>query len=238
MATTRDGSRQGGIRVKAILGWILAAVSVGSSAAIALPDGFVYVDTAVPDAVVDLRYRMSNNFVGRPVDGYAGDRAILSRPAATALAKVQADLRPFGLGVKIFDAYRPQRAVDHFVRWAKDLDDQCAKAVYYPEVDKRNLFKEDYIAERSGHSRGSTVDLTLVELGGERRPLDMGTAFDFFGVASWPEHPGLSAQQRANRLLLQSLMTKHGFRPYAKEWWHFTLKDEPYPDTYFDFVIE
>lgn len=205
----------------------------------ALQDGFVYVDeVVVPGVVVDLRYRSSNNFVGRPVDGYEGDRAILSRPAATALAAVQADLKVFSLGIKIFDAYRPQRAVDHFVRWARDINDNKMKAEYYPDVDKQNLFKEDYIAERSGHSRGSTVDLTLVDLAPSHHPLDMGTSFDFFAVSSWPDYPGLKPQQRANRMLLQVLMAKHGFRPYPKEWWHFTLNAEPYPDTYFNFAIE
>lgn len=204
----------------------------------ALPEGFVYVDEAVPGAVVELRYRSTDNFVGRPIDGYLGNRAILSRPAAAALARMQADLQAFGLAIKVFDAYRPQRAVDHFVRWAEDVADTRMKAAYYPDVDKRNLFKEDYIAARSGHSRGSTVDLTLVGRAAPHPPLDMGTAFDFFGVASWPTHPGLTPQQRANRLLLHSLMIKHGFRPYPKEWWHFTLEAEPYPDTYFDFPVE
>lgn len=216
--------------------WI--ALLLCASTAWALPPGFVYVDEVIPGVVVDLRYRSSHNFVGRPVDGYVGQRAILSQPAAAALAKVQADLKPFGLGIHIFDAYRPQRAVDHFVRWASDLTDTKTKSEFYPEVDKRNLFKEDYIADRSGHSRGSTVDLTLIELAPPQRPLDMGTPFDFFAVSSWPDHPGMTAQQRANRLLLQTLMGKHDFRPYPKEWWHFTLNGEPYPDTYFDFIVE
>lgn len=217
---------------------LLVCLFCFTSQAWALPEGFVYVDEVVPDAVVELRYNLSHNFVGHPIDGYRGDRAILSRPAAEALANVQADLRPFGLGIKIFDAYRPQRAVDHFMRWAKDLSDTKTKARYYPDTDKRDLFKEGYIAERSGHSRGSTVDLTLVSRSNPRLPLNMGTPFDFFSVASWPDYPRLAPQQRANRLLLQSLMAKHGFKPYPKEWWHFTLKDEPYPDTYFDFVVE
>lgn len=204
----------------------------------ALPAGFVYLDDSIPDIVVELRYRGSNNFLGRPVEGYQGDRAILSQAAALALSRVQADLRPFGLGIKIFDAYRPQRAVDHFVRWAQDTADTRMKAEYYPEVDKRNLFRDDYIAERSGHSRGSTVDLTLVTLAAPHAALDMGTPFDFFGPASWPEHPALSEQQKANRLLLRTLMIKHGFRPYPKEWWHFTLEGEPHPETYFDFPVE
>lgn len=202
----------------------------------ALPPGFVDVKKAVPGVVVELRYATPNNFLGTPVDGYESSRAVISEPAAQALARVQADLKVFGLGLKIFDAYRPQRAVDHFVRWARDPGDTRNKAQYYPDVDKRDLFKLDYIAERSGHSRGSTVDLTLVSLT-DAQELDMGSGFDFFGVESWPDHPTLSTQQRANRMLLQQVMTRHGFKPYPKEWWHFTLIDEPYPDTYFDFVV-
>lgn len=200
-----------------------------------LPPGFVFLDAAVPGLSVDLRYTGSHNFVGRPVAGYDGARPVLSVPAAAALARVQADLKPFGLGLRVFDAYRPQRAVDDFVKWAADLDDVKTRREFYPDVDKSNLFKEDYIAERSGHSRGSTVDLTLVALDSQEA-LDMGSAFDFFGVESWPEHPALTPQQRANRLLLQTLMVRHGFKPYPKEWWHFTLENEPFPQTYFDFL--
>ncbi len=202
----------------------------------ALPNGFVYVDALIPDAVIELRYSGTQNFIGHPVDGYAHARPVLSEPAALALLAVQKELRPFGLGIKLFDAYRPQQAVDHFVRWAKDLPDTRMKTAYYPAVDKRYLFRDDYIAARSGHSRGSTVDLTVVDIALPNAPLDMGTPFDFFDPASWPEHPNLTAQQRANRLLLQRLMQKHGFRHYAKEWWHFTLNSEPYPDTYFNFL--
>ena len=203
----------------------------------ALPEGFVYLDEAVPDAVIDLRYATENNFLGVRVDGYVSDRAVISIPAAQALAEVQTDFKRFGLGIKVFDAYRPQTAVNHFVRWAQDINDTKNKAQYYPDVDKADLFKLDYIAERSGHSRASTVDLTLVS-SSDGQELDMGSGFDFFGVESWPEHPDLSAQQRANRMLLQQVMTRHGFKPYPKEWWHFTLINEPYPDTYFDFLVK
>ncbi len=203
-----------------------------------LPDGFVYLDQAIPDLVVDLRYVTRNNFIGRPVDGYRHAHAILSEPAAAALAEVQAALRPYGLGLKVFDAYRPQRAVDHFVRWGEDLEDQQTKTDYYPDVAKQDLFAEGYIAARSGHSRGSTVDLTIAyrDAAGSIHELDMASPFDFFGPISWPESPGVSAQQRANRMLLQRLMTAYGFAPYAQEWWHFTLRDEPYRDTWFDFA--
>lgn len=216
--------------------WLMLIVAAFEAAA--LPPGFVYVDEEIPDVIVDLRYRGADNFLGQAVAGYQGQRAILSREATNALAAVQAELRPFGLGIKIFDAYRPQRAVDHFVRWAKDVDDRRMQARHYPHVDKRDLFREDYIAERSGHSRGSTLDLTLVSLTPPHDALEMGTIFDYFGPESWPTHAALPAQQRANRLLLQSLMLRHGFRLYPREWWHFTLNNEPYPETYFDFVVE
>lgn len=204
-----------------------------------MPDGFVYVDEYIPDAVLELRYCSSDNFVGEPVDGYASSRPILTRQAAQALKGVQEDLKPFGLGIKIFDAYRPQRAVDHFVRWAEDLSDTKMKARYYPDVDKKDLFKKGYIADQSSHSRGSTVDLTLVSRlpRGEVKDLNMGSGFDFFSPVSWPTSLSIGASARAHRMLLQQVMMSHGFEPYAKEWWHFTLKDEPYPETYFDFPI-
>lgn len=204
-----------------------------------LLDGFVYCDAVIPDIRLELRYATAHNFVGERIDGYQRPACILTRQAALALRKVQEELRRFGLGLKIFDAYRPQRAVDHFVRWARDLNDTRMKSEFYPRVEKGNLFRDDYIAARSGHSRGSTVDLTIVSLTGETagRELDMGTGFDFFGPESWPDHPGMTPGQRANRLLLRTVMRKQGFRPYSKEWWHFTLEREPFPDTYFDFPV-
>ena len=202
-----------------------------------LPEGFVYVDQVVPELRTDLRYRLADNFVGATVDGYSGARAILTQQAALALGLAQTELRSQGLGVLIFDAYRPQRAVNHFARWAKDLSDTAMKQRYYPEVDKTELFSQGYIAARSGHSRGSTVDLTLVSLSPPFEQLDMGTIFDFFSPRSWLDATGLSAAQEQNRALLQRTMKKYGFTPYAKEWWHFTLQPEPFPDTYFDFEI-
>jgi D-alanyl-D-alanine dipeptidase len=200
----------------------------------------VYCDAVVPGIRTELRYATAHNFVGEKIDGYRGARCILTRQAALALGAVQEELRPFGLGIKVFDAYRPQSAVDHFVRWAKRVDDTKMKAEFYPGVAKEELFRGDYIATRSGHSRGSSVDLTIVSLGGETagRELDMGTGFDYFGPKSWSDNLTLTAQVRANRLLLQALMKKHGFRLYVKEWWHFTLESEPYPQTYFDFPVE
>lgn len=203
----------------------------------ALPEGFVHLSEVAPDAVIDARYAGEDNFVGRPVDGYRRNTVILTRPAAEALAKVSETLAGFGLGLKVFDGYRPQPAVDHFVRWAADLSDQSTKSRHYPDVDKSRLFEEGYIAERSGHSRGSTVDLTVIDLktGAE---LPMGTPFDYFGPESWPSNTDLPVEQRAFRALLQQVMMRHGFRPLQEEWWHFTLENEPYPETYFEFPVE
>lgn len=205
-----------------------------------LPKGFVYVKSVVLTVNVDLRYYSYHNFVGQRVDGYDSPNCILTADAAKALKRVQTELREFGLGLKIYDAYRPQQAVDHFIRWAEDLDDTLMKKQYYPHVDKRDLFDEGYIASKSGHSRGSTVDLTIIALDADHinQELDMGGSWDFFGEQSWPDYPDLTPDQRANRMLLRLVMEKHGFKPYDKEWWHFTLKDEPFPDTYFNFPIK
>jgi len=203
-----------------------------------LPKGFVRLDQVIPDIRIELRYATNHNFVGERIDGYLQPRPILSREAAVALKKAQEELRRFGLGLKLYDAYRPQRAVDHFVRWAGDLKDTRMKGEFYPGVRKEDLFRDDYIAYRSGHSRGSTVDLTIAPLGGGAvRELDMGSGFDFFGPESWPEYGGITPEQRAHRMLLQTVMKKNGFRPYPREWWHFTLENEPYPDTYFNFPV-
>lgn len=201
-----------------------------------LPDGFVDAARVVPGLVVDMRYTTSDNFTGRPVDGYEAAVCILTERAAVALRAVQDELRAFGLGLKVFDCYRPARAVASFVRWAADPADTLTRAKYYPELDMSRLFELGYIAERSGHSRGSTVDLTLVELthGGE---LDMGTGWDLFSRLSWPMDGRIAPGQRALRMLLRTVMIKHGFRPYDQEWWHFTLNGEPFPDTYFDFPV-
>lgn len=201
---------------------------------------FVTCEAMIPDIRMELRYAGSRNFVGERIDGYRRPLCLLTRQAALALAAVQEELLPLGLGLKIFDAYRPQRAVDHFVRWAADPHDVRMKAEFYPGVDKRDLFRDDYISARSGHSRGSTVDLTIVSLAGETagKELEMGTGFDFFGPESWIAYPALTERQRSNRMLLQSVMKRHGFRPYAREWWHFTLEHEPFPDSYFDFPVE
>ena len=205
-----------------------------------LPRGFVDATDVIPSLAVDMRYATENNFVGTRVDGYVEARCIMTNKAAAALKDVQDELARYGLGLKVFDAYRPQQAVDHFVRWSQDTSDHGTKNEFYPDVDKRKLFREGYIAARSSHSRGSTVDLTIVSLadGKPKQALDMGSPFDFFGRQSWVHSTKVTPQQRANRLLLRAVMTRHGFRPYDKEWWHFTLVDEPFPDTYFDFPVK
>ena len=200
------------------------------------PASFVDAATVVPNLVVDLRYLGADNFVGRPIEGYEKPICYLTREAAAALAEVARDLEPQGLAVKAFDCYRPVRAVAHFVRWARDLRDEARKADYYPQVDKRHLFRDGYIAARSGHSRGSTIDMTLVRRDGGKE-LDMGTPFDFFSPRSAPGDKGVSAEAQASRRLLADAMRKRGFTPYSKEWWHFTLREEPFPDTFFDFPV-
>ncbi|MFD1614847.1 M15 family metallopeptidase [Gelatiniphilus marinus] len=202
-----------------------------------LPEGFTYVKDSIPDLDVELRYNTSNNFVGKRVDGYHSNKLILTKQAAQALKMVQEELQRKNLCLKVYDGYRPQQAVNHFVRWAKILNDTINKSVFYPKVKKRNLFKAGYIASKSGHSRGSTVDLTIID-SNTGKPLDMGSVYDFFGQESWVNYNGITKKQKENRRLLQTVMLKHGFRNYPKEWWHFTLRNEPFPKTYFDFPIE
>ncbi|WP_178022565.1 M15 family metallopeptidase [uncultured Paenibacillus sp.] len=199
--------------------------------------GFVYLDEVLPDAVYDLRYYTGDNFIGERIDGYNGPFAILTLRAARALKKVNDDLDAQGYRLKIIDAYRPQKAVDHFARWSKDPQDTEMKKRFYPGVDKKNLFKQGYLSSKSGHSRGSTVDLTLVyKKTGEE--VDMGSRVDFLGPISAHGAKGLTKAQRTARYLLKTAMVKQGFQPYSKEWWHYTLKNEPYPSTYFDFDVE
>jgi zinc D-Ala-D-Ala dipeptidase len=200
------------------------------------PAQFVDAATIVPGLILDMRYAGAHNFVGRPIDGYERPRCLLSQAAAAALAAVARDLAAHGLVVKAFDCYRPTRAVANFVRWARDFNDSAGKAEFYPQVDKRRLFRDGYISPLSGHSRGSTVDLTLARAD-DGRELDMGTPFDFFGPKSWPADRSISAEAQANRVLLAGAMRRGGFRPYEREWWHFTLRHEPFAATYFDFPV-
>ena len=202
-----------------------------------LPEKFVYVEEYIPNITVEMRYYSNNNFIGTPIDGYHKAKLILSYDATLALQKVQKALNEKGLGLKVFDGYRPQRAVDHFVRWGQDINDIKMKEYYYPNIDKSNLFKEGYIATRSGHSRGSTVDVTIIELK-TKVELDMGSAFDYFGDNSWINYPNITQKQKANRNLLSTFMKEYGFKPLQQEWWHFTLIDEPFKDHYFDFIIQ
>ncbi|MCX5806395.1 MAG: M15 family metallopeptidase [Proteobacteria bacterium] len=226
-----------------------------------IPAGFVDVQKAIPSIVLDIRYSGPHNFVGEKVDGYDASKCFLTGKTAEALSKIQKELIGFSLSLKIYDCYRPQRAVNHFVRWAKEIDNTKTKEEFYSTVDKVNLFKDGYIAAKSGHSRGSTVDLTIVPLPVTEQEsyapgqslfacflpvdkrfkdnsIDMGTGFDCFHELSHPGNKQVGLQQRINRMLLKILMEKEGFKNYDKEWWHFTLKDEPFPATYFDFVIE
>ena len=198
---------------------------------------FVFIKDKIPNIELDMRYFGEDNFIGKPIDGYLTYNAILTKKATKALNKVQKELNSFGMGLKIFDAYRPQKAVDHFVRWGLDLEDRVMKNKYYPTVDKKNLFKEGYIAKKSSHSRGSTVDLTIIDLS-SKEELDMGSCFDFFSKQSWVRYSKITAQQRANRMLLNGVMLRYGFKSYAQEWWHFTLRDEPFKNRYFDFNID
>jgi D-alanyl-D-alanine dipeptidase len=215
---------------------IVTLVTLPPVAAQTRPARFVDAATVVPNLVADLRYFGSDNFVGRRIDGYERPICYLTREAATALTNVARDLEARGLAIKAFDCYRPVRAVAHFVRWASDLRDQARKADYYPEVDKRHLFRDGYIAVRSGHSRGSTMDITLVRRDSGRE-LDMGTPFDFFSPRSAPSNKTVNLQAQANRRLLAEAMRRGGFMPYRQEWWHFTLRREPFPDSYFDFPV-
>jgi zinc D-Ala-D-Ala dipeptidase len=226
-----------------------------------IPAGFVDAQKAVPSIILDIRYSGLHNFLGDKVDGYNAPKCFLTEKTAVALSKIQEELKGFSLSLKIYDCYRPQRAVNHFVRWAKEIDNTKTKKEFYPTVDKRNLFTDGYIAAKSSHSKGSTVDLTIVPVPVPEQesyipgqPLqacfmpvdkrfkdnsvDMGTGFDCFHELSHTANKQIELQQRTNRMLLKTLMEKQGFKNYDKEWWHFTLKDEPFPNTYFDFIIE
>ncbi|MET9155110.1 M15 family metallopeptidase [Streptomyces griseoflavus] len=244
----------------ALLAVTAASVPARATPEPVAPPDFVALHGVDPTIIQEIRYFTPHNFVGEPVDGYRQPLCILTRPAARALRTAQRELLRQGYSLKVYDCYRPQRAVDHFVRWAEDLDDQRTKPEFYPNVDKSRLFADGYIAEKSGHSRGSTVDLTLVKLPArparpqhpgqppapcfapkdERYPdssVDMGTGYDCFDTLSHTLDPRIKGEQRANRLLLKNTLEGLGFVNLAEEWWHYTFKPETHPDTYFDFPV-
>lgn len=197
--------------------------------------GFAPISTVIDDAAYDIRYYSSNNFTGNRIDGYKAPVPYMTKQSLEALAIAAADLRKQGYRLLIWDSYRPQKAVDNFVRWINDPEDSGDKA-FYPELKKSDLVKGGYIAEKSGHTRGSTVDLTLIKKDGSF--VDMGGTFDLFSEISHPDYKKLTRTQKKNRKILYDAMIKAGFKGIDSEWWHFTLKDEPYPDTYFDFNVE
>lgn len=227
-----------------------------------LPKGFVSLSDVDSSIIVEARYFGPHNFIGKRINGYEGNKCILTNQAADALKQVQSDIKEFGYTLKVYDCYRPQRAVDQFVQWAEDLKDTKMKNEFYPEVNKKDLFKKGYIAKRSGHSRGSTVDLTIVKLSAKNQEvfspsksklkdcrlsygkrfkdnsLDMGTGYDCFDPLSHTKNPQVGSEALRNRLLLKLAMEKRGFENYSKEWWHFTLKNEPFPKTFFNFVVK
>jgi D-alanyl-D-alanine dipeptidase len=210
---------------------------------------FVNLAEAIPDVILEIRYYGTYNFVGARVDGYEEPIALLTRQAADSLRAVSDDLMKQGYRLKIYDTYRPQCAVDHFVRWASNVNDTLMKPYFYPEVPRDSLFELGYIAKRSGHTRGSTVDLTLFDMATEKE-VDMGGTFDWFGLESHPDFGGdpetgtykgnapITAEQFHNRMILREAMLRHGFKAIDEEWWHFTLKNEPFPDTYFTFPVK
>ena len=224
-----------------------------------MPEPFVYLRDVDPSILQDMRYAGTRNFTGHAAPGYDAPECVLVKQAAEALKAVQAEIKQKQLSLKVYDCYRPTRAVAAFVAWSKLPDDQQAKATYYPALKKSDLFP-DYIALVSGHSRGATVDLTLVPFNASEPPspptgaaepctgavgvrapdtgIDMGTAFDCFDVKAHTIVPGLEPEQQQNRQMLVDVMTRHGFKNYEKEWWHYTLDNEPFPNTMFDFPIE
>lgn len=203
-----------------------------------LPKGFVYIEDVIPNAIYDIRYFGEYNFVGKQIDGYKAPFAIMSSQSAKALKAVSDELERKGYTLKIYDAYRPQKAVNHFVTWAKDPKDLLMQDIFYPKVNKKDVFKLGYLSSKSGHSRGSTVDLTIVYKKYDNRDVDMGSPYDFFGEISSHGTKQITAKQTTNRNILKNAMVKHGFKPYNKEWWHYTLKSEPYPKKYYDFDVE
>lgn len=199
--------------------------------------GFCILTDSIPDVILEIRYFSTYNFVGKRVDGYEEPIALITKEAASALRKVNNELKRKGYRLKIYDTYRPQCAVDHFMRWAKVFDDTLTKSIFYPDLTKKQIFDRGFVATKSSHTRGSTVDLTLVDAQSGKE-VDMGGVFDYFGQSSHTDFAGVTAQQHSNRMLLHDAMVRHGFEPIKGEWWHFTLSNEPYPDTYFTFAVK
>lgn len=233
----------------ASLACIAIANSCRNAETVLLPEqdtsSFVLVTDVVPEAILEIRYFSNFNFIGDRIPGYEEPVAIITRQAADSLKAVSDELLKQGYRLKIFDAYRPQCAVDYFMKWAKDFNNIRMKEYFYPELDKSILIPQGYIAEKSGHTRGSTIDLTLFDMKAQKE-VDMGCTFDYFGVASHPDilpnqeigaYKPINEEQYRNRMILREAMLRHGFNPYECEWWHFTLKNEPYPDTYFTFPV-
>ena len=201
-----------------------------------LEDGFVYLKDIDDSIIVDLKYYSNENFTGQYVEGYLSNNAILTKESALALSDAQDDFNKLGYTLILYDAYRPQRAVDFFVQWSNNSYDTINKRIYYTNIKKSELFEFGYIAYKSGHSRGSTVDVSLIEIS-TNKLLDMGTIFDYFGIESHTFFDDISEKQKSNRLILYEIMSNNGFKNYSKEWWHFTLKNEPY-QKYFDFLVK
>jgi D-alanyl-D-alanine dipeptidase len=201
-----------------------------------LRDDFAYLDETVPGIRWDATYAAAANFIGAPVDGYLTNRIVGTRALCAALAEAQGKAAAIGLGLLVWDAYRPQRAVDHFLRWAAQPEDGRTKADHYPSIDRSEMVAKQYVASKSGHSRGSTVDLTLCRPD-TGAPVPMGGHHDLMDPVSHHGATGITRAETANRALLRSIMEDCGFVPYQWEWWHYTLKSEPYPDTYFDFPV-
>ena len=233
----------------ALLGGCRSAANAVTDKRVMDSSQFVNITDVVPDVILEIRYFSTYNFVGARIDGYEEPVVLMTRVAADSLRAVSDDLKHLGYGLKIYDAYRPQRGVDHFMRWAQDRTDTLTKAYFYPYLTKEEVFEKQYVARRSGHSRGSTVDLTMFDLK-TGKDIDMGGTFDWFGPESHPDYGGnpetmeytgpesaITSEQFYNRMVLRAAMLRHGFKPLDNEWWHFTLKNEPFPDTYFAFPV-
>lgn len=223
------------IGVLAVLILFVTPVAAQKSTAPDDSSGFVNLSEVVPDIIMEVRYHSTYNFVGERIDGYEVPCVLMTREAAAALKAVSDDLKAKGYRLKVYDAYRPQMAVDHFMRWAEN-NDTSMKKYFYPKIAKDRIIPEGYVARKSGHSRGSTIDLTLFDMK-TGKEVDMGGTFDYFGELSHPDYKKITKAQYKNRMILRDAMIKRGFKPLEEEWWHFTLKDEPYPDTYFTFPV-